>query len=123
LTAFQSAAARDEPGPATSLSFANLQALLSEDDQDGLPEPLDPWDDSDTEYVVTEPDRHPRATAGCVDLIYDFSLARYEPNDLLIRVSKVFPTLSFVLGWVAPSNDEHTSDGGGRGTDRRRSRH
>ena len=42
-------------------------------------------------------------------LEYDFSLARYERDELLIRASRKYPNLCFVLGWVAPSNDEHRS--------------
>ena len=36
-------------------------------------------------------------------------LSRYEPDLLLTKVSRLFPSLTFVLGWVAPSVDEAAS--------------
>ncbi len=41
--------------------------------------------------------------------IYRFMLSRYEPDLLLIEISKLFPRLCFILGWVAPNIDEAAS--------------
>jgi hypothetical protein len=41
--------------------------------------------------------------------IYRFELRRYEPDLLLTKVSKLFPKLTFILGWVAPNVDEAAS--------------
>jgi hypothetical protein len=71
---------------------------------------MEPWDGSFTnEDCVGPADEHVVATAGIGSLEYNFSLARYEPDGLLIRASRLFPRLCLVLGWVAPSNDEHRS--------------
>jgi hypothetical protein len=41
--------------------------------------------------------------------IYKFVLSSYEPDLLLTEVSKLFPCLCFILGWVAPNVDEAAS--------------
>ena len=60
------------------------------------------------QMAVGAPDRG-AGPHGAENLTYRFSLAGYEPDPLLIRASKLFPSLCFVLGWVAPSNPEQTS--------------
>ncbi|HXG51499.1 MAG TPA: hypothetical protein VNN77_08870 [candidate division Zixibacteria bacterium] len=46
---------------------------------------------------------------GNAEKIYRFQLAAYEPDLLLTAVSRLFPRLVFVLGWVAPAVDEAAS--------------
>jgi hypothetical protein len=88
-----------------------LQALLDEDARVDLEAPFDPWDDSNesNQDGVGPPDQEARQQPGLVDLTYRFSLVRFEPDDLLIHVSRLLPRLCFVLGWVAPANDEAAS--------------
>lgn len=49
------------------------------------------------------------AAKGKGEKIYRFELSSYEPDLLFTAVSKLFPRLSFTLGWVAPNVDEATS--------------
>jgi hypothetical protein len=107
---FQNSVARAEGGSTTSLAFIQLQACLPEDERAGLDEPAEPWNGpwpnnegigAPTEEALQEP--------GMLKLVYNFSLARYEPDELLIRASKQFRTLCFVLGWVAPNVDDQVS--------------
>jgi hypothetical protein len=105
---FQDCAATGKPQSATALSFKKLQALVHEDDRVGLDKPVDPWDDSNKSNPdgVGPPHAEARHHPGFMDLEYNFSLVRFEPDDLLVQVSRLFPRLCFVLGWVAPANDE-----------------
>jgi hypothetical protein len=111
LARFRSSVNNPEAEPATSLSFRRLQTCLSEEDRLGLDQPMEPWDDSAPNGdCVGAPDEQVRPEAGMLSLEYNFSMARYEPDELLIRASRLlFPRLCLVLGWVAPSNDEHRS--------------
>jgi hypothetical protein len=108
---FESVVAVGEGPAATSLSFTQLQRHLPEDQRYGLDEPVEPWsDDNDTNpNAVSPPYPQTRAEPGMTDLSYDFTQARYEPDDLLIRASTLFPRLCFVFGWVAPNVDEAAS--------------
>ena len=96
------------PSP-TMLSFKELLSRLPDDEQAELEEPVEPWDDNSGPMAVGAPDREARQPPGTQNLTYRFSLADYEPDLLLICASKLFPNLCFVLGWVAPSNDEQSS--------------
>ena len=96
--------------PPTWLSFAQLQSALPDAEREGLESPGEPWSDSVPDAdSVDEPDEQLREGTGLLCVSYSFSLAGYEPDELLIRASRQFPSLCFVLGWVAPSNDEHRS--------------
>ena len=72
---------------------------------------MEPWSDSNESNPdgVSPPEGEARQRPGFMDLEYRFSLVRFEPDDLLIQVSRLFPRLCFVLGWVAPANDEAAS--------------
>lgn len=108
VTEFQNTAAAGEGPSATSLSFARLQSQLNEDARAGLDEPREPWDDWNKSNPdgVNAPEAEMRQDPGFMDLEYNFSLVRFDPEALLIRTSELFPRLCFVLGWVAPSADE-----------------
>jgi hypothetical protein len=89
-------------GPQRGLSF---DALLS-----GLPpswatplnrEVTNPWDLS--------VDRPVRLKRGLIERTYRFQLRHYEPDTLLIKVSKQYARLCFVLGWVDPNSDDQAS--------------
>jgi len=89
-------------GPQCGLSF---NALLS-----GLPaswttrldrEVTEPWDLS--------PDRPVRLKGEMIERTYRFQLRHYDPDTLLTAVSKQYPRLCFVLGWVDPNSDDQAS--------------
>jgi hypothetical protein len=89
-------------GPQHGLSF---DALLS-----GLPtswatrlnrEVTNPWDLS--------VDRPVRLKGELIERTYRFQLRHYEPDTLLIKVSKQYARLCFVLGWVDPNSDDQAS--------------
>jgi hypothetical protein len=61
----------------------------------------DPWDLS--------LDRPVRFARGMIERTYRFQLRHYEPDSLLAEVSKQYPRLSFVLGWVDPNSDDQAS--------------
>jgi len=111
VRAFQTSAASGEGPSQTSLSFTRLQAQLPAEGQHGLDAPVEPWDDSSASNPsgVSAPETQARQIPGMTRLVYRFSLDGYEPDTLLIRVSKLFLHLCFVLGWVAPSVDDQTS--------------
>jgi hypothetical protein len=46
---------------------------------------------------------------GMVERTYRFMLRHYEPDALLTEVSKQYPHLCFVLGWVEPNVDDQAS--------------
>ena len=110
VAAFRSAVTDSDAKPVTSLSFRRLEACLSGEERADLDAPMEPWNDwvADADSVGP-PEEHVRPEPGMLGLEYDFSLARYEPDELLIRASRKYQNLCFVLGWVAPSNDEHRS--------------
>ena len=68
-------------------------------------EPWDDWNKSNPDGV-NPPRAEARSDPGFMDLEYNFSLVRFDPEPLLICISGLFPRLCFVLGWVAPSADE-----------------
>ena len=111
VTQFQTVAAPGEGPSATSLSFTRLQAQLNADARVGLDEPREPWDDWNESNPdgVNPPQAEARQDSRFIDLEYNFSLVRYDPEPLLIRISELFPRLCFVLGSVAPSVDESAS--------------
>src|SRR5205807_613286 len=81
---------------------------MREVEQMELDPPLDPWDDSESD-PVSAPEVEARDTRGMLDLVYRFSMERYEPDPLLIRASRLSPQVCFVLGWVAPNAGEQSS--------------
>jgi hypothetical protein len=111
---FQDLALRVDNG--TSLSFKRMYASLPEEERRDLDEPYEPWSGSyPNEDGISAPEEKSPDQPGMLRLVYDFSMARYDPEELLIAVSTQFPSLSFVLGWVDPNNDEHSSVYIGRG--------
>jgi hypothetical protein len=108
VTTFQNSAAAGEGPSATSLSFTRLQAQLDEGLREGLDAPREPWDDWNTSNPdgVNPPQAQARQDSRFMDLEYNFSLVRFDPEPLLVRVSELFPHVCFVLGWVAPSVDQ-----------------
>lgn len=111
VTAFRRAAAGPEkkrgyaakPRHKTQrLSFARLRGLLpSKQAQRFDPKPEEPWD------LACDP--REKLKDGSVELTYRFQLARFEPDALIIAVSRLYPRLCFVLGCVAPNVDEQSS--------------
>jgi hypothetical protein len=94
----------------TSLSFKRLYACLPDEQRLELEEPYEPWGGSwPNEDGIEAPEQVTLQEPGMLRLVYDFSMARYAPDELLIAVSTHFPTLCFVLGWVDPNNDEQSS--------------
>jgi hypothetical protein len=85
-----------------------LQAQLDEGLREGLDAPREPWDDWNTSNPdgVNPPQAQARQDSRFMDLEYNFSLVRFDPEPLLVRVSELFPHVCFVLGWVAPSVDQ-----------------
>ena len=84
------------------LSFTALYNLLPTKAQKRVPEIEDEPADLISERLVTRKN-------GKAEKIYRFQLSRYEPDLLLRQVSKLFPCLTFILGWVAPNVDEAAS--------------
>ena len=100
------------PVSRTSLSFARLLSELSEDDQRELDQPVEePWNDTGDSFslVVQAPEEDDRQPPGVVNLVYRFMLKSYDPEELLMRSSKLFPNVCFVLGCVNPAWDEQKS--------------
>jgi hypothetical protein len=94
----------------TALSFKRLYAWLPEEQQLELEEPYEPWGGSwPNEEGIEAPEEQTLQVPGMLRLVYDFSMARYAPDELLVAVSTHFPTICFVLGWVDPNNDEQSS--------------
>lgn len=85
------------------LSFEKLYAALpTRPLRRVLPAPVEePWD-----LVV---DRARRMADGTVEITYRFQLKRYDPDDLIVAVSRQYPRLCFVLAAVGPSFDEQSS--------------
>jgi hypothetical protein len=109
VLAFQKAAQSTDAGKSTSFSFAQLQALLPRAERQGLEIPVDPWDDDSESNGVGVPETVERDTPTMLDLVYRFRLEEYAPDALLVRVSRLFPHVCFVLGWVAPNVGEQAS--------------
>lgn len=105
---FESMVAAGKGSSTTSLSFVRLQMHLTEDQRRGLDPPVEGWSD-DSPDGISPPEMQTRAETGLMDLRYSFTQARYEPDELLIRASTLFPHVCFVFGWVAPSVDEAAS--------------
>jgi len=66
------------------------------------------------DHDITEPwalslDRPVRLKGGMLERAYRFQLSHYVPDALLVQVSKQYPRLCFVLGWVEPNIDEQAS--------------
>ena len=84
------------------LSFAKLIGLLPRRDARRFEAELEePWD------LVVEPAR--QLKDGSRELTYKFQLSAFEPEDLIIRVSRLYPHLYFIIGCVAPSVDAQSS--------------
>jgi hypothetical protein len=60
-----------------------------------------PWD------LVVDPAE--RLKDGSLQLAYEFQLSEFEPDNLIVEVSKLYPPLCFALGCVAPNVDEQSS--------------
>jgi hypothetical protein len=65
------------------------------------PDITEPWDLS-----IDPPER---LEGGMIERIYRFQLRHYEPDPLLVEVSRQYPNLCFVLGWVDPNWDDQAS--------------
>jgi len=84
------------------LSFAKLRSLLPVRQAQRLNEELEePWD------LVVDPVR--QCKDGSREVTYKFQLSAFEPEHLIIRVSRLHPRLCFVIGCVAPNVDEQSS--------------
>lgn len=111
VAAFRRAAAsRSKPAYLTvspqlqtqQLSFKKLRAALAPQHSRRIDQnPEEPWD-----LVV---DRARRFKDGTTEVTYRFQLARFECEELIREVSKLYPQLCFVLGCVAPAGDEQSS--------------
>jgi len=86
----------------TPLSFEALYNLLPAKAKRHVPNIEDEPAGLISERLVTR-------KKGNAEKIYRFELSRYEPDSLLTEVSKLFPPLILLLGWVAPSVDEACS--------------
>ena len=93
------------------LSFTALSEYLATGCVICAEEVTDPWG------VTVE--RRESLERGMVRRIYRFEQARYEPDELLGRLSARYPRLCFVLGWVAPNIGEAASKLIHKGTSRR----
>ena len=108
LAAFQKSARGDRPCLYISLpgrpkrqrlSFQRLRIAAS---SDRLSTPaFDPAD-----VTVEEPKE---LKQGMVEVEYGFLMARYDPEPVLVEVSRIFPTLCFVLAWVDSNSDTEGS--------------
>ena len=84
------------------LSFAKLSGLLPPQRARRFVVTLEePWD-----LVVDPPEK---LTDGLRKVTYGFQLSAFEPEDLIIEVSRLYPRLCFVIGCVAPSVDAQSS--------------
>jgi hypothetical protein len=86
----------------TPLSFETLYNLLPAKARRNVHEVEDEPYDLVSERFVT-------GKNGNGEKSYAFMSTRYEPDLLLTEVSKLFPCLCFILGWVAPNVDEAAS--------------
>jgi hypothetical protein len=86
----------------TPLSFEALYQSLPAKARKNIGEIEDEPADLVSERLVTGKKRNGKKS-------YGFMLTRYEPDLLLTEVSKLFPRLYFILGWVSPSVDEAVS--------------
>jgi hypothetical protein len=84
------------------LSFNALFTALPRAWRTGLDAQIvDPWD-----LTV---DRPVKVTRRLAERSYRFMLDRYEPDELLRQVSRQYPRLCLVLGWVDPASDTQAS--------------
>ena len=84
------------------LSFAKLGRLLPRHRaREFEPDIEEPWD------LVVEPARPFKDGSRAVT--YKFQLSAFEPEDLIIEVSRLYPRLCFVIGCVASSTDTQSS--------------
>jgi hypothetical protein len=84
------------------LSFVKLNRLLPRRRARELEPALEePWD------LVVDPVR--RLDDGSREITYKFQLSAFEPEEMVIEVSRLYPRLCFVSGSVAPSVDEQSS--------------
>jgi len=84
------------------LSFAKLSHLLPRRQARRFEaECEEPWD------LVVDPGR--RLKDGSLEVTYKFQLSAFEPEDMIIQVSRLYPQLCFVIGCVAPSVDAQSS--------------
>lgn len=84
------------------LSFAKLSSLLPRRQARRFAAELEePWD------LVVDPAR--QFEDGSREATYKFQLSAFEPEDLIIEVSRRYPHLCFVVGCVAPSADAQSS--------------
>jgi hypothetical protein len=111
VAAFRRAAAsRSKPAYLTvspeletqALSFRKLRDALAPQRCGKIDEnPEEPWD------LVVDPVQ--RFKDGTTEVTYRFQLSRFECEELIREVSKLYPQLCFVLGCVARANDEQSS--------------
>lgn len=80
------------------LSFKALSEFLATGCVICAADVMDPWG------VTVE--RRESLERGMVRRIYRFEQARYQPDELLVRLSARYPRLCFVLGWVVPDSEE-----------------
>ena len=85
-----------------SLSFRTLYNLLPARARKGVPRVEEEPGDLTCKRLMLGPNGSARKS-------YSFVLRRYEPDTLFIGISRLFPRLCFILGWVAPNIDEAAS--------------
>jgi hypothetical protein len=85
-----------------SLSFSAFYKRLPPSAKRRVPEVESEPYELNSDRMVLRKDGHAEKT-------YRFELSHYEPDLLLTEVSKLFPRLCFILGWVAPNVDEAAS--------------
>jgi hypothetical protein len=84
------------------LSFAKVIGLLPRQDARSFEDDFEePWD------LVVDPVR--RFKDGSREVTYRFQLSGFEPEDLILEVSRLYPRLCFVIGCVAPNVDDQSS--------------
>ena len=94
-----------KPSRSTSTLGLSFRKLLEH-----VPASVKPRLNSD----ITEPwdlsiDPVERVKSGMVERVYRFQLRHYEPDPLLVEVSRQYPRLCLVLGWVDPNSDDQAS--------------
>jgi hypothetical protein len=88
--------------PGLGLCFSRLLARLPVSVKARLNSDItEPWDLS-----IDPPER---LEGGMIERIYRFQLRHYEPDSLLVEISRQYPKLCFVLGWVDPNADDQAS--------------
>jgi hypothetical protein len=84
------------------LSFAKLRSLLPRQQAPRFPADLEePWD------LVVDPVE--QFKDGSRQVMFRFQLSRFEPENLIIEASRLYPELCFVVACVAPHADDQSS--------------